>query len=207
MKPTIFFSLLLLFFNSCSNSDYTLPDKQSIRSTENEDFLYKKGDLLTFKDSSNYYYLLLVINHITGSDDISYGLAHIKYQSKEIPDKTAKLEIFGRKVASSINKNGFDINFDGQYISESLIKQDSLFKKIESYNLKQNTVLGAYGISAKKSELLNSYNLGIENRKKPPDHYNDFYNQYGSFHPEEYFFLSDFLVEELNQSKTLLINK
>ena len=112
--------------------------------------LYKKGDCLLFPIDSNSYGMAIVFDSQKDEGGLWYSVLYTNYHSRTLQQrpKLTKLKLFGREISSSLNEKGTELLFDGDYVSDSLIKNKKIFKYIGTILFNEKfTSLGSYGAS------------------------------------------------------------
>ncbi len=159
--------------------------------------LFQKGDCISFMADSINKGVAIVIDYSKDEGGLWYGLCFTDYLDTLTP-KLAQIRdnrIFGRKIESSIDKNGFIIGLDLEFVNDSCFKMNSSkFHKIGNFSLINEKIKnGSYGASNNYSKMLYIFHRGLEKRMTPPDDYREHRTKINNFRPEEYFFLKDYI--------------
>ena len=140
-----------------------------------------------------------MIDYLKDEGGLWYGLCFTDYLDSVQPDITMikKQRLFGRKIASSLDKNGFIIGLDTEFVNDSCFQlHKDQFKLIGSLILKNDKIkLGAQGATKIKRVCLHISNMG-ERRMTSPDDYRDHVKKLDKFRPDEYFKLLDYIHEK-----------
>jgi hypothetical protein len=163
------------------------------------ELIYKKGDCLSFQIDNLNKGVAIVIDHSKDEGGLWYGLCFTNYFDTIQPkfSDIEEFKVFGRKIESSINKNGFFIGLDLEFINDSCLKLNNLkFKLIGNVKfINEKMIMGAEGATKDYSEMLFTFQNGLEKRTLPPDDYRA-QNKLNKFRPEEYFQFKDFIIKE-----------
>jgi hypothetical protein len=164
MKPTIIILLLTMFFG-CADTADTQPRKAF--PIDPKELSLKKGDCFAFSIDSNNYSIAIIFDYQKDEGGLWYSLLYTNYHSDTIlqnPSLT-DVNVFGRKVTSTLNDKGYELLLDGEYISDSLINVEKHFKYVGNISLNEKTTrLGAYGASTDFPSFLNSFRFAIKQR-------------------------------------------
>jgi hypothetical protein len=183
----IIFSLLLSCndYGRDNSSEHLYPSKDELK--------YKRGDCFAFKASDSTYGCVVVFDFSKDEGGIWYGTFFSSYDSPNMPtiaDVRAG-RVMGRKIASSLDKEGYTTCLDGEYIIDSLFLDKTKFNLIGNINLK-NIDYGSRAAIANMTNLRMSFHQAKQDRLKEPDHYSQSLTKINDFHPEEYFEMKDF---------------
>ncbi|GEM_PF-6122195 len=122
--------------------------------------LYKKGDCLLFPIDSNSCGMAIVFDSQKDEEGLWYSVLYTNYHSSTLKQKPKlkNLKLFGREISSSLNEKGTELLFDGDYVSDSLIKNKKIFKYIGTILFNEKfTELGSYGASKDFHKFLFSF--------------------------------------------------
>jgi hypothetical protein len=152
------------------------------------------GDCLYFKSSDSTYGCVIVCDLDKENGRIWYGAFYTGYNSREIPtlELVKEGKVMGRKVHSSLDKNGYRKCLDGDFLIDSLITNVEYFALIGNIPLKR-VELGSHGALTSMDILQSTFGRRVERRINPPDHFTGHMTKLDKFRPEEYFEMRDFI--------------
>jgi len=143
---------------------------------------------------------MIVLAHSKDETGIWYGIGFTNYLSNKVPDLSTirNKKIFGRKIESSIEEDGFSKGLDVVFVDDSLFNDNpSKLKFIGRLNLDPKEVkLGSQQATSDYNDLISAFSYGTEKRLTPPDHYKQHLTKLDSFRPDEYFNLIDYLIDK-----------
>jgi len=185
-------SLIFLIFVCCNgNQNVVIPIDPS-------ELSFKKGDCLYFEIDSVFFGSAIVIDFSKDEGGLWYGLCFINYYDTIRPVKANIIDhkLFGRKVQSSQNKEGYIIALDSEFINDSCLRMNkSKINVIGHFSLIDELKIGSEGATSDYNKMIASFKYGLDKRKVPPDNYKEHINKLDNFRPEEYFMLKDFIKE------------
>ncbi len=188
----LFFIALTYFITGCLEKN-----EQKFSQIDPKELLFQKGDCISFMADSINKGIAIVIDYSKDEGGLWYGLSFTNYHDTLTPklSQIRDSRIFERKIESSIDKNGFIIGLDLEFVNDSCFKMSSpKFHKIGNFSLLNEKINnGSYGASNDYSEMLYIFNKGLEKGLTPPDDYREYRTKINNFRPEEYFFLKDFI--------------
>ena len=193
---------LLILFSLISTGCLNQTNRHQSRflPIDSTELKYKKGDCISFKIDSNLIGAAVVIDYSKDEGGLWYGLCFTDYLDSVQPDITMikKHRLFGRKIASSLDKNGFIIGLDTEFVNDSCFQlHKDQFKLIGSLILKNDKIkLGAQGATNDYKEMISYFQYGRERRMTSPDDYRDHVKKLDKFRPDEYFKLLDYIHEK-----------
>lgn len=162
-----------------------------------KELIFQKGDCISFNVDSINKGAAIVIDYSKDEGGLWYGLCFTDYLDSLTPNLSQinERKIFGRKIESSLDKNGFIIGLDLEFVNDSCIKLNKTkFQNIGNLSLRNEIIkYGAYGASNDYSKMLYVFHRGIEKRITPPDDYREHRTKLNNFRPEEYFLLKDYI--------------
>jgi hypothetical protein len=183
--------LLALLFFACSN------EKSSGNTLANQPkgLKYKKGDCLAYRIDSVNYCVGIISDLLTVEGSSWFCLIFTDYASAQKPnmDSMTNRKVFGRKVESAIDAEGYKIALDAEYVIDTLLPRH--FVLVGNLALNEKIYIGSAGSSTTMEGIANKFTFGRERRKLPPDHYSEHLTKLDKFRPEEYFDLNEFVVD------------
>jgi hypothetical protein len=196
---TKYFLILIIctILTGCLNQTNNYQSKfLPIDSTE---LKFKKGDCISFTIDNNQIGAAIVIDFSKDEGGLWYGLCFTDYLDTVQPDlsKIKKQRLAGRRIESSLGKNGYIIGFDTEFVNDSCFRlHDDQFKLIGNLTLKTDKIrLGAEGATNDYEDFILSFQYSRERRKTPPDDYRDNIKKLDKFRPDEYFKVTDYINE------------
>ena len=197
MTRNLMILIFVVILTSCLNltNDYQakfLP----IDSTE---LNFEKGDCISFKVDSILVGVAIVIDFSKDVGGLWYGLCFTDYLDSVTPElsKIKNQRLVGRKIESSLDRNGFIIGLDIEFINDSCFRDNpDLFKHIGKLTLVCDKIkFGAKGATNDYNDMITVFQYGRERRKTPPDDYRDHLKKLNKFRPDEYFEVKDYIIE------------
>ena len=187
-----YLALILLLTGCYSNNE--IPKYKPIDINE---LKFKIGDCVSFKADSINTGAAIVIDYSKDEGGIWYGLCFTDYFDTLAPDfsKISAKKIFGRKIESALNNDGFVIGLDCVFVNDSCFDTNaSKFHKIGNFRLKSEKIdIGSHAATNDYSHILDAFYRGLKKRKKAPDHYKAHRTKINDYSPEEFFPLKDFI--------------
>lgn len=197
MTKYIFLLIFIAFLEGCTDQikDYNTTSL-SVDSTE---IKYRKGDCISFKINPNKIGAAIVIDYSKDEGGLWYGLCFTDYLDTVQPDlpKIKNHRLVGRKIESSLDKNGYIIGLDAEFVNESCFrKQSDKFKFIGKLNLRiDRIIIGADGATNNFDQMIAAFLKSMERRKSPSDDYRDHVKKLDKFRPDEYFDIKGYIFE------------
>jgi hypothetical protein len=185
-----FIIIVMLIAGSCGFEEKHQSKQLPVNPNE---FLYKKGNLLAINMDSNNISIGFIADITKDEGSDWYGICFTNYSESTVID-TAKIQylnVYGRKIASSIEKAGYIKAIDVFFLNDSTIRASSKkIKVIANLQLQQNIKIGTRAAARRFEELVVLYKEGRRQRLQLPDDYRSFYKE--NFRPDQYLPLRDF---------------
>lgn len=149
----------------CIDTDDTSPRK--VIPIDPKELSFKKGDCFAFPLDADNYGLAIVCDYDKDEGGLWYAVLYTNYNSDTITQNPllTDVQVFGRKVTSTLNEKGYELLLDGEFISDSLIKAEKFFKHVGYIALDEKTTrLGAYGAATDFSTFLSAFRFAVKQR-------------------------------------------
>ena len=185
-----------MFLTSCMEED----SRAKFLPIDIKELSYKKGDCVSFQIDSLNYGVGIVVDYSKDEGGLWYGLCFTDYYDTVQADllKIKDKKIFGRKVESTLDENGFYTGLDIEFVNDSCLKfNESKITTIGNLTLNTKKIkYGSEGATNDYSEMLYTFKYGLEKRILPPDDYREHRTKLNDHRPEEYFTLTDFIIDK-----------
>jgi hypothetical protein len=188
-----FIGLAFILISGC----VTESDMPKFLPIDPKEIIFQKGDCIAFNVDSIEKGVAIVIDYSKDEGGLWYGLCFTDYLDTLTPELSQIKDnrIFGRKIESSFDKNGFMIGLDLVFVNESCFKLNpSKFNKIGKFSLRNEKIrIGSECAISVYSKMLFVFHSGRKKRMIPPDDYRAHRTKIRDFRPEEYFLLKDYI--------------
>ena len=178
----------MLLLASCTNNE----DKDWEKSLpiSEEELHSKQGDCFAFQDSTNKYFLGVVMNFHKSKDGIWYAMCFTNYYDTFPADMKSMdtLKFCGRKVMYYAADN-YTIGFDIVWTRDSLIRENSkkLLGNIDITDVQEIDIFAEEN-AFNFQQFTNAFYRSKDDRQSPPDDYGDLTKEH--LRTDEYFTLS-----------------
>jgi len=166
---------------------------------DSNELRFQKGDCISFQIDSVFIGVAIIVDYSEEEGGIWYGLCFTNYFDSLNPDLSIIRErkIFGRKIESTLNKDGYIIGLDTEFVNDSCFIMNKMkINIIGNFTLKsEKIILGSQGATSDYQEMISTFRYGLEKRLLPPDDYRDHIKKHDKFKPDEYFLLKDYIIE------------
>ncbi|MES2837932.1 MAG: hypothetical protein V4667_10440 [Bacteroidota bacterium] len=164
MRQRLILLFLTLLFG-CVNSDDSPPKK--VFPIDPKELSFKRGDYFSFPLDADNYGIAIICDYDKDEAGLWYAVLYTNYHSDTVTHNPllTDVQVFGRKVTSTLNEKGYELLLDGEFISDSLIKVEKYFKHVGHIALDEKTAkLRAYGATTEFQVFLSGFRSAIEER-------------------------------------------